>query len=67
MIGHGGGINGFTTTIVRYPKEKHLVVILDNTGSTNLNRIGNTLAKIIYDQPYELPKPPTAEKSDKEQ
>jgi CubicO group peptidase (beta-lactamase class C family) len=56
VITHGGGINGFTTTIVRFPNEKHLIVILDNTGSPNLNRLGQNIAKILYDQPYDLPK-----------
>lgn len=56
MIAHGGGINGFTTTIVRYPKEKNLIVMLDNTGSGNLNRLSESLAKILYNQPYEPPK-----------
>lgn len=55
-IAHGGGINGFSTVIVRYPTEKNLIVILDNTGSPNLNRLANTLARITYNQPYELPK-----------
>jgi tetratricopeptide (TPR) repeat protein len=56
IISHGGGINGFTTTIVRFPKEKHLIVILDNTGSPNLNRLSESIAKILYDQPYDPPK-----------
>jgi CubicO group peptidase (beta-lactamase class C family) len=56
VITHGGGINGFTTTIMRFPREKHLIVILDNTGSPNLNRLGQNIAKVLYDQPYDLPK-----------
>lgn len=56
VITHGGGINGFTTMIVRYPKEKNLIVILDNTGSQSLDRLSNTIARIIYNQPFELPK-----------
>lgn len=56
VVTHGGGINGFTTTIVRFPKEKHLIVILDNTGSSNLDRLSDKIAKIIYTQPYDLPK-----------
>ena len=56
VIAHGGGINGFTTTIVRYPKEKHLIAILDNTGSPNLNRVAETIAKVLYGQPYDPPK-----------
>ncbi len=61
IITHGGGINGFTTTIVRFPKEKNLIVILDNTGSQNLNQLSNQIAKIMYDQPYDLPKMSIAE------
>jgi CubicO group peptidase (beta-lactamase class C family) len=56
VITHGGGINGFTTTIVRFPSEKHLIVILDNTGSPNLSRLAQNIGKILYDQPYDLPK-----------
>ncbi|HJS23466.1 MAG TPA: serine hydrolase [Pyrinomonadaceae bacterium] len=56
VIAHGGGINGFTTIIVRYPNEKNLIVMLDNTGSGNLNRLSESLAKILYNQPYDPPK-----------
>ncbi|HEU4767718.1 MAG TPA: serine hydrolase, partial [Pyrinomonadaceae bacterium] len=56
VIMHGGGINGFTTGIVRFPKEKNLIVILDNTGSQNLDRLSSTIGRIIYNQPFELPK-----------
>jgi CubicO group peptidase (beta-lactamase class C family) len=56
MITHDGGINGFTTTIVRFPKEKNLIVMLDNTGSGYLNKLSDSIAKIVYNQPYEPPK-----------
>ena len=56
MILHGGGINGFATMLVRFPKEKHLIVLLDNTGSGNLEGLSERLAKIIHNQPYDLPK-----------
>ncbi|HEX7296588.1 MAG TPA: serine hydrolase domain-containing protein, partial [Pyrinomonadaceae bacterium] len=56
LIAHGGGINGFTTTIVRFPKEKNLIVMLDNTGTGYLDRLSDSIAKIIYNQPYESPK-----------
>ena len=61
IITHGGGINGFTTTIVRFPKAKNLIVILDNTGSPNLGRLSDKLARIIYDQQYDPPKQSIAE------
>ncbi len=56
-IQHGGGINGFSTMIMRFPNEKHLIVLLDNTaqGSNQLNR---EIANILFDQPHTLPKMP---------
>jgi CubicO group peptidase (beta-lactamase class C family) len=56
VITHNGGINGFTTTIVRFPKEKNLIVMLDNTGSEYLDRLSDSIGKIIFNQPYESPK-----------
>jgi len=56
VISHDGGINGFSTTIVRFPKEKNLIVMLDNTSSEYVNRLGESIGKILYNQPYEPPK-----------
>ena len=56
IIRHGGGINGFTTTIVRFPQEKNLIVMLDNTGTGYLDPLSDSIAKILYNQPYEQPK-----------
>jgi len=56
VIRHGGGINGFTTTIVRFPTEKNLIVMLDNTGTGYLDRLSDSIAKILYNQPYDPPK-----------
>jgi len=56
IITHGGGINGFTTTIVRFPQEQNLIVMLDNTGTGYLDRLSDSIAKIIYNQPYDQPK-----------
>jgi len=56
VITHDGGINGFTTTIIRFPTEKNLIVVLDNTGSGYLNRLSDSIARILYNQPYEPPK-----------
>src|SRR5215211_5752066 len=55
VIRHGGGINGFSTTILRFPNEKNLIVMLDNTGS-DVDRLADSIAKILYNQPYEPPK-----------
>jgi hypothetical protein len=55
IIAHGGCINGFTTSIVRFPNEKHMIVILDNTGGA-VARLSEKIGRILYDQPYDLPK-----------
>jgi len=55
LISHDGGINGFSTTIARFPKEKNLIVLLDNTGQ-GMNRLSETITRILYNQPYEPPK-----------
>ncbi|MDX2359681.1 MAG: beta-lactamase family protein [Crocinitomicaceae bacterium] len=56
VIGHGGGINGFNTIIKRVPEHKQLVVLLNNTGGTNLNKMYDEIIAILYGQEYELPK-----------
>jgi CubicO group peptidase (beta-lactamase class C family) len=57
LIQHGGGINGFNTHEARYVDEKHLVVLLNNTGATKLEQMTEGIAAILYGKPYELPKP----------
>ncbi len=62
VIQHSGGINGFSTTIVRMVGEKRLVVLLDNTSQgRNLEAIARGIISILYDQPYETPKRSIAE------
>ena len=48
VVWHGGGINGFNTRISRIPEERHLVVLLNNTGSTNLEGIFSGIADVLY-------------------
>jgi CubicO group peptidase (beta-lactamase class C family) len=57
LIQHGGGINGFNTHEARYVDEKHLIVLLNNTGATKLEQMTEGIAAILYGKPYELPKP----------
>jgi CubicO group peptidase (beta-lactamase class C family) len=45
-IGHGGGIHGFMTAIVRYPDEKVFVVVLCNVVPAQVDKISHELAKI---------------------
>ena len=61
VISHGGGINGFNTIIFRLIKNKHLIVLFNNTGSTNLGGVSQAITNILYDKPYKLPKKSIAE------
>ncbi|MFV8341884.1 serine hydrolase [Flavobacterium sp. XS2P39] len=56
IIEHGGGINGFNTLFSQIPSDKKLVVLLNNTGSTNLNEMNKAIRNILYNKPYSLPK-----------
>ncbi|MEP4093592.1 serine hydrolase domain-containing protein [Reichenbachiella sp.] len=53
---HDGGVNGFHTVISRIPSEKHMIVMLNNTGHAALNDINLAINAILHDLPYQLPK-----------
>jgi CubicO group peptidase (beta-lactamase class C family) len=54
-IGHGGGINGFVTQILRYPDQSVCVVVLCNVLPMNPGRVSHDLAAIAFGEAYELP------------
>ena len=56
VVAHGGGINGFVTLITRLVDDRHLIVLFNNTGATDLNRMSIGIVNILYDRPYDLPK-----------
>lgn len=60
IIEHGGSINGFNSYLTRVIDDKKLVVLLNNTGGTVLDEIGNSIFNILYDLPYSEPKIPLA-------
>ena len=57
-IGHGGGINGFNTLIKRLVDDRHLIVLLNNTGGAKLEEMSRSIAAILYGKTYDLPKAP---------
>jgi CubicO group peptidase (beta-lactamase class C family) len=59
-ISHGGGINGFNTLIMRVPEERHLVVLLNNTGGTALDAMSAGILDILYGRTPTPPKQPVA-------
>lgn len=60
LVSHGGGINGFNTLFTRIPKDRHVIVLLNNTGGTKLGSMQANILNILYDQPVEKPKKPLA-------
>lgn len=56
QIAHGGGINGFSTYILRVPEEKLCVVVLSNLVPSPVGRMGGDLGTIVWGEPYTLPK-----------
>ncbi len=61
VVWHSGGIPGFNTEIFRLINDKHLIVVLNNTGRTDTEGILMAITNILYDMPYELPKISIAE------
>ena len=61
VISHTGGINGFNTIIFRLVKDRHLVVLFNNTGGTSLSAMARAITNILYERPYTLPKTSIAE------
>jgi CubicO group peptidase (beta-lactamase class C family) len=57
MVTHGGGINGFSTFIARFPDEKVTIVVLRNAdyGIPGPGRISQDLAAILFGEKYEIP------------
>lgn len=55
ILTHGGGIFGFTSSILRFPGDETVIILLDNSGSSHLDEIQRKLAAIVFGQPYSLP------------
>lgn len=54
-IGHGGRIDGFTTSIARYPNEQIVIIVLSNLETAPVASISNDLAAILFGKEYKLP------------
>ena len=57
VVNHGGNIEGFTSYFAMNLHKDICVILLSNTTSTSLERIGNSIYKIVTKQPYVVPKP----------
>ncbi|MGB5959507.1 MAG: serine hydrolase domain-containing protein [Coleofasciculaceae cyanobacterium] len=48
VVSHAGGINGFTTAIVRYPNDKVVVIVLGNREDVDASKICVQLTKMVF-------------------
>jgi len=48
QVAHGGGINGFSTFIARYPDDDAVVMVLSNNERANAGVIANGLTGILF-------------------
>ncbi len=54
-VGHGGRIDGFTSSIARYPNEQVVIIVLSNLETAPVARINNDLAAILFGREYTFP------------
>lgn len=66
VVAHGGGINGFSTYLLRFPDEKVTIVVLRNIdyGVPGPGRIAQDMAAILFGEKYEIPRPQVIAKVD---
>ena len=55
-ISHGGGINGFSTMMMRLPDDDAFIAVFANMETQDSGRIANELARILFGQNVETPK-----------
>ncbi|HEY2392223.1 MAG TPA: serine hydrolase domain-containing protein [Candidatus Angelobacter sp.] len=48
---HGGGVDGFSSSIQRYPKERVCIVVLTNLGSLKPWELGDHIAAEVFKEP----------------
>jgi CubicO group peptidase (beta-lactamase class C family) len=54
-ITHGGGIDGFNTTIVRFVNDDTCIIALSNTVPATLGPMSQSLAALLFGEKYDLP------------
>jgi len=61
IAAHSGHIDGFDTMIQRFLEDRSLIVLLHNTGRTDLRDIADNLKLILYGAPPRPPRKPVAD------
>lgn len=55
---HSGGINGFSTNIMRVESDNMVIIVLSNYANGQASKISNEISKIMYNIPYKMPAKP---------
>lgn len=55
QIGHGGGINGFSSYIARFPEDDGVVIVLSNNAAGNAAGVARALAATLFGESVQLP------------
>jgi CubicO group peptidase (beta-lactamase class C family) len=61
IVLHEGAINGFNTIIVRFPENRDLIVLLNNTGNARFEEMTRNIALILAGMPAATPRQPVAD------
>ncbi|MBC7928466.1 MAG: serine hydrolase [Bryobacteraceae bacterium] len=54
-VSHGGGIEGFNTMLIAYPKERVTIAVLGNLNGQAPEKIAASLDKLLFGEAVELP------------
>ncbi len=54
-VTHGGGINGFSSVIIRIPDTNVTAIVLSNSDAVNAGAVGRELLGIYYGKPFTPP------------
>lgn len=54
-IAHSGGINGFSSMLIRVPDDNVTVIVLSNNSAGNAGSVARDLLAVYYGQPYTTP------------
>lgn len=55
VLQHGGGIFGYTSMIIRFPKEDAVVIVLSNNSSPAVGDLANGLSAIVFGEQAKWP------------
>ncbi|MBX7174154.1 MAG: serine hydrolase [Pyrinomonadaceae bacterium] len=56
VLSHAGGIDGFSSHLMKFPQEKAVVIVLLNNDRVLAQTVAVDLASILYGEKYDLPK-----------